>query len=279
MKHLSSLQSPLIECCRKGFLRASPAPPCLRSPRDLQTRVFSLFTTPQKRIFENQTPQIPQFLPPIQTIQQRLIHTNERKTASPKWPEHIKEINLPDTEEGREALSEAKETWQREWGKYDPKGLAMSLGARRRVMDGGTPFQLYINSSITGNVATFDGLAFHSEDEAGKRFWSIANPEPWSELFATITLLLLCAGVFLYSQRQRGPVTEQMPIKITIDQVPSQDSDFRMERLHPLRQLHLLRVVLERLILSSGLEHVQWHINLVNAPRESPIVLSRMTYL
>jgi Zn-dependent protease with chaperone function len=155
----------------------------------------------------------------------------------------------------------------------------MSLGARRRVMDGRTPFQLYINSSITGNVATFDGLAFHSEDEAGKRFWSTANPEPWSELFATITLLLLCAGVFLYSQRQRDPVTEQMPIKITIDQIPSQDSDFRMERLRPLRQLHLLRVVLERLILSSGLEHVQWHINLVNAPRESPIVLSRMIYL
>jgi Zn-dependent protease with chaperone function len=197
----------------------------------------------------------------------------------PIWLPHIKEINLPDTEAGHQAFSEAKKIWKREWDKYDPRGLAMSLKARRRVMTGSTPFQLYINSSITGNVATFDRLAFHPEDETGKRFWSIANLEPSLDLFPKITLLLLCAGVLLYSQRQRVPVSEQMPIKIMTDQIPSQDSDVRIEKLHPLRQLYLLRVVLERLIPASGLEHLQWHIQLVNAPREPPIALPLMSYL
>jgi Zn-dependent protease with chaperone function len=280
MKHFSSFQSPLIECCRKGFLRASPASPCIRSPRDLRVRASSLFKITQRPIFEKQTPHFTRFLPPIQAIQQRLIHPNERKKASTEWPEHIKEIILLDTE-GREAINEAKKAWQREWDKYDPKGLALSLKARRRVMNGRTPFQLYINSSITGNAATFDGLTFHSEDEIGKHFWSIANPEPWSDLFARITLwmLLLCAGVFLYSQRQRVPITEQTPIKIMAEQIPSQDSEVRIENLPVFRQLRLLRVVLERLIPSSSLEHLQWRIHLVEAPREPPIVLSLMPYL
>jgi Zn-dependent protease with chaperone function len=147
-------------------------------------------------------------------------------------------------------------------------------------MNGRTRCQLYINPSITGNVATFAGLTFHSEDEMGKYFWSMANPEPWSDLFARITLwmLLLCAGV-LYSQRQRVPITEQMPIKVTTDQIPSQDPEVRIENLPTFRQERLLRAVLERLIPPSGLEHLQWRIHLVKAPREPPIVLSLMPYL
>jgi hypothetical protein len=189
MKHFSSLQSPLIECSRKGFLRASPASPSIRYPRDLQARAFSLFRIPQIKIFENQTPQIPRFLPPIEAIQQRILHANERKTACPKWPEHIKQIILPDTEEGRQAISEVKRHWQSGWDKDDPKGLRMSLEARRGVMDGKTPFFLVINSKATWNSIAFDGLTFHPGDEEGKTVWEIANPLPFAlaEVGETLT--------------------------------------------------------------------------------------------
>ena len=207
MKHFASLQSPLIECCRKGFLRASPASPCIRSPHDLQARAFSLFRIPQRRIFENLTPQIPRFLPPIQAIQPRLLHTNERKTASPKLPEHIKQIILPDTKEGRQAISETKRQWQSGWDKDDPKGLRMSLEARRGVMDGKTPFFLIINSKVTWNSIAFDGLIFHPGDEEGKTLWEIANPLPllslrralrWVRLLPTLLRRTLYATALFF---------------------------------------------------------------------------------
>jgi hypothetical protein len=210
MKHFSSLQSPLIECCRKGVLRASPASPCIRSPSDLQARAFSLLRIPQRRIFENQTPQIPRFRAPIQ---QRFLQTNEGKKASPKWPDHIKEIILPDTEEAREAINEIKKVWQSKWDKHDPKGLIMRLEARQRVMDSKTPFYLVIDSKATWNSFLPDTLAFHPEDEVGKHLWDIANPISlldlgWvrKTLFAA-ALFSLALGIFCCSNLERVPIT------------------------------------------------------------------------
>jgi hypothetical protein len=158
----------------------------------------------------------------VPPIQQRFLQTNEGKKASPKWPEHIKEIILPDTEEGREAISEIKKVWQSKWDKHDPKGLIMRLEARQRVMDSKTPFYLVIDSKATWNSFLPDTLAFHPEDEVGKHLWDIANPISlldlgWvrKTLFAA-ALFFLALGIFCCSNLERVPITGRLRFNLIL---------------------------------------------------------------
>lgn len=261
----------------KGFLRALPASPCIKPPHDLQPRAFGPFRIAQRQIFEKRIPQFPRFRTPIQ---QRFLQANEGKKASPKWPEHIKEVILPDTEEGREAISVAKETWQNKWDKDDPKGLSLSLKARQEVLKGKTPFYIVINSKATWNSVSFDGLTFYLGDERGKRFWNIANPISlldlgWvrKTLFAA-ALFFLGLGTFCCSNLESVPITGRLRFNFNPGFLAG-DSDAYTAQLHALGQFLVpdrdsrviaLTEILEKLIPSSGLEHLEWEIYLVNAP-------------
>lgn len=202
-----------------------------------------------------------------------------RSPHIPKPPDTLRLINLPKTWRGKLGAFEAKQYWMKTFEELTGKEPPENAPGRT------SPLILLINDSpsFVKNELSQDGIMFTYYDELGQKLWRIANPLPWSQQprwtrWTTYALVGLYAGLALYwiTHRERVPITgrkrfqcvhfpsppnKEVSKPLIFDETAKgilvSDDDPRVLRA---------RSVLDRILSASGLDHLQWHLLLMDTP-------------
>jgi len=205
-----------------------------------------------------------------------------RNAYIPDSPNHLRQIILPNTWKGRIAAEQAKQHWVETFkaltGKGPPPTAPGNIG----------PLLLHIDDRPTFVKSEFylNGITFTRDDESGQRLWRIANPVPWFQKprwirWTTYALvgLYVSLALFWITHRERVPITGRRqfhcvqlpsPLRKEAGQPLTIDEKAK-EFLIPVDDPRALRAqsVLDRILSASGLDHLQWHLVLLNNPGKS----------
>ena len=202
-----------------------------------------------------------------------------RSAYKPKLPDYLRQITLPDTWRGKWAAAEAKQHWieifKELTGKEPPPTAPGNI----------TPLLLHIDDrpSFVKNELSLDGIVFTQDNELGQKLWRIANPVPWSQksrwiTWTTYALVGLYVGLVLFwiTHRERVPITGRKRFQcVQLPSPPRKEAskplifDEKMKGvLIPDDDPRALRAqsVLDRILSASGLDHLQWHLLLMDTP-------------
>lgn len=211
----------------------------------------------------------------------RQPNTRPRSAVIPTAAVHLRQIILPNTWRGRRGLNAAKHFWangvKRLSGKEPPAG---SLTDK--------PLLLYMDDRSTTIVTGVlwgqaNQIKFTKHHPLGQRLWSIAHPIPWSEKSRWIrwpTYIFVCfySSLFLFwfFWRVRVPITGRWQFQCLPLQSPPPKGSHRELNLGEEAANRLLsrddprrtrvRQILARVLLASGLEHLEWTLLVLDAP-------------
>ncbi len=202
-----------------------------------------------------------------------------RSPYRPKSPDYLRQITLPNTWRGKMAAAEAKKHWieifKELTGKEPPPTAPGNI----------SPLLLHIDDrpSFVKNEFSSNGIIFTKDNELGIRLWRIANPVPWSQksrwiTWTTYALVGLYVGLALFwiTHREPVPITGRRQFQcVQLPSPPRKEASKPLifdektkEILIPDDDPRALRAqsVLDRILLASGLDHLQWHLLMTDTP-------------
>lgn len=207
-----------------------------------------------------------------------------RSVAVPAASNFLQQIILPKTWRGRRALKAAQEFWANDVkklsGKEPPAG---SLEKR--------PLMLYVDHAPTA-ITTYiisgkaNQIRFTKVHPLGQRLWRIAHPVPWSKRsrwvrWPTFFCLTLYSSLFLFwfLCRVQVPITGRWQFQclplISPPPKGTQRTQRRVDLTEEMRSRLLdsndprrdrVRKVLVRVLLASGLKHLEWLLLVFDDP-------------
>ncbi|KAL8928981.1 MAG: hypothetical protein Q9208_001424 [Pyrenodesmia sp. 3 TL-2023] len=207
--------------------------------------------------------------------------TRPRSVAIPSTSHSLQQIILPNTWRGRKGLRAAKEFWangvKKLSGKEPPAGSLEN-----------NPLLLYIDRTpTTASNGILWGQAnqirFTKDHPLGQRLWSIAHPVPWSKrcrwvrwpAYIVIGLYssLFC---FWFFCRIQVPITGRWQFQcLPVQSPPLRGSHPQLALSEGAARCLLspndprrvrVRAILARVLLASGLEHLEWTLLVFDVP-------------
>jgi len=216
-------------------------------------------------------------LSPRYSRQNQSYAGQDKRTWRTQQPPGIFEIILPQTRKGVKAAKKAKKFWTERWDenrhmRTPTEDLPLKLLVDRRELQ-------YLNNT----TRTFcDRIIFSLNDDLGKELWRIANPTLWSErprwvrwYVYTVAFATLGMACFWCSHQEQVPITGRWRFNFyptTIETKLLRALALReMEKEHNALpgdspEVRWATEVLQTLIPSSGLEHLEWRVRVLDAP-------------